>query len=189
MKLESLKEKIESQNAEFDAMTNAEKRVAVAQDCLDRIEIGQIHPDGGLFFSKQVFNASFNENEEIVCSWNLKDVLNSEIPTCSACAKGGLFLSYVGRVNNYSIGDISDGNDELNNNHKKLLEIFDIEQLSAIEFAFEGRQHIHNDLNGNKIYHKKYDELYSFSDKFTTYKDLMIDICKNIIENKGTFVW
>jgi hypothetical protein len=102
--------------------------------------------------------------------------------TCEVCAKGGLFVSYIGRVNNFS--DDCLGNDESNEAHKKLLEVFTLRQLAIIEYAFEGTQYIYSvnipyDLE--KKLHKFYDENYDDDDK------RLIKICENIIKNKGTF--
>jgi hypothetical protein len=102
--------------------------------------------------------------------------------TCEVCAKGGLFASYIGRVNNFSNECL--GNEEDNEAHKKLLEVFTLRQLAIIEYAFEGSQYINSVSIPNDMQKKLegfYDENFGDDDQ------RLIKICENIIKNKGTF--
>jgi hypothetical protein len=165
-KLEQFIKKIEKTNKIFNESTKAQKRVMIAQDCIDRLGCKLLSANTGSFIT---FMGLVNQEK-----------VNTK--TCEVCAKGGLFVSYIGRVNNFS--DDCLGNDESNEAHKKLLEVFTLRQLAIIEYAFEGTQYIYSvnipyDLE--KKLHKFYDENYDDDDK------RLIKICENIIKNKGTF--
>lgn len=137
--VKSLAKKIEEENAIFEAATPAEKRVTIAYDCLARIEMGQIVTANNYFCSIDT---------DVKIDDSLKQALAEKKQVCSACAKGSLFMSYIGRVNNYIKHSSRVGNEENNVEHEKLLEIFTLDQLALIEFVFEGTQHINksNDL-------------------------------------------
>ena len=196
--LQELNEQIKKDNEVFLASSNAEKRVAIAQDCLARIAFQQFKPHTGSI-CKFTFNNSTKKD-------GLKNLLDKG-ESCHVCAKGGLLVAYVGRVNELKVKDLSghyydnpvdDFNSLDTNEHRKLLEIFDGHQLALIETVFEDNQYLTIDENNNEInldmdaieeYRTKI--LLDWSTgiidlKFETF--LLNDICENIIANKGTFV-
>lgn len=171
-----LTKKIEADDAIFASLDNAGKIVKIAEDCIQRIRMKQISTYPGSFLE----DVTENKADSLKCLLNT----NSKF-TCQSCAKGGLFLSYVGRVNDFSVGQIQYGNDIRNNEHVKLLEIFTIEQLALIEYAFEGIQHLggyvkngqniniqFDDKTENKVkkFFKKYGGIMSELDFITTYE-------------------
>lgn len=193
--LEALVKQIENENETFEALTIEEKRVVIAQDCIARIKLNQLNAKRGRFIDDgdlnvvrgKNYNDDLLDNNDIeVCS--VKEKFNT-LPTCSACAKGSLFLTYVGRVNSFNTNEfnLSNNNETTDNAHKKLLEIFSLEQLALIETAFEGIQFIDEDFAGNliEIPHSK---VIKFNKKYEIPNDRMIAICKNIIKNNGTFI-
>jgi hypothetical protein len=164
---EKLIKSIEKSNKIFNESTKAQKRVMIAQDCIDRLACKLLSANTGSFITY----AGAEVNQERVNTIG-----------CEVCAKGGLFASYIGRVNNFS--DDCIGNDKDDLAHKKLLEVFTLRQLAIIEYAFEGTQYIYSvdipyDLE--KKLEKFYDEIFYDDDK------RLIKICENIIKNKGTF--
>lgn len=166
-KLQKFIKKIEETNKIFNESTKAQKRVMIAQDCIDRIKCNLLTANTGSFI---VYNGS-NVNQTRV-----------NATTCEVCAKGGLLASYIGRVNNFN--DECLGNDEDNEAHKKLLEVFTLRQLAIIEYAFEGTQYIYSISIPHDMQKKLedfYDENYEDDDQ------RLIKICENIIKNKGTF--
>lgn len=198
MTLEDLNKLIEKNNLIFDQLSPAEKRVAIAEDCITRIKIKQIEARQGSFIRESDFygGIGFHENGDMFKKPNymeqyqneVKDIINSSPITCSACAKGALFISYVGRVNN--VNRVYDSVNIDNAEHKKLLELFSAEQLSLIELAFEGYQYLTHDENHCRIQldldvRESARELaYSITDT----NERLIAICENIIENKGEFI-
>ncbi len=195
--VESLAQKIKRENNKFNSATQAEQRVMIAKDCLARIEMEQIIPQVGHFCKIKDFNPKEN----------IKTKLETTNLVCMACAKGSLFMSYIGRVNNYTANEYSISNDEDNLEHHQLLKIFEPQQLALIEYVFEGKQFIFNEEFDLSIYFKKIvkfrekvdkeiefytdddDFIHSTCDIENEYSPkLLIAICKNIIKNKGTFV-
>ena len=195
MDLKNLNTIIEKNNLEFERMSKAEKRVTIAEDCITRINIDQIKPKQGLFISQIDFYGRFNGFDEH-CEMDymseydndVKEIINSSPITCSACVKGALFLSYVGRVNN--VRKINNSVSILDSEHQKLLELFSSRQLAMIEYAFEGYQFLYVDENGNKIIFsdEELNKLTNFYLKNASNVEAMIAICENIIENKGEFI-
>lgn len=188
MKLEKLNKLIEEQNEEFKNASPAEKRVIIAKDCIERIKLNQILPDRGCLIE-------YDDLEE----GSIKNQLEKgNIINCQACAKGGLFLSYIGRVNNFDRKDFTqswqDGYNKLESSESiKLLELFEPEQLILIETAFEGYQVINDDPNEEDFVDLT-DLIRNESPMFYRYAypddmDRLIQICQNIIRNKGTFIW
>jgi hypothetical protein len=174
--VETLIKNIEASNEVFNKATKAQKRVMIAKDCIARIEAKLFFPNRGSLIKSEAMNIN-------------KETLNSI--ECQICAKGGLFASYVGRVNNFdcrtsSVGNWNSPDDKL---HTKLSEIFTYKQLSLIECAFEGRKYLMRDNKGNNIIFgdKTYDKAENYRDSFETSNECLIEICENIIRNKGTF--
>lgn len=199
MKLQDLREKIEAENDLFNNMTPAEKRVVVAQDCLVRIHMNQISIKSGTFLCGIDGNPFYHT--ENLSDKSIRDEINSdETFSCRACAKGSLFMSYVGRVNEVIFAEVKDNNSINDDDHKKLLEIFSAEQLALIEMVFEGRQFIHHTKNKRNELGAfiKGDEItfsYEIKDKIdeirknnSTAEQRIEYICNNIIENKGDFI-
>ncbi len=195
--LDQLVARIEAGNEKFVKLSKAKQRVVIAQDCLDRMEIGHLKPKGGKFIDDShlslivLGDAKGNmRNVTEVASCSLKEKFNS-MPVCSACAKGSLLLSFVGRINHFDVNDLTFGNNNPTDDksHAKLLEIFDLRQLALIEMAFEDSLYIHETLEGKplkftKNTHKKASDFWYNYDYST---DRMRAICENIIANKGTF--
>ena len=191
--LEELVTRIELSNEKFIKLSKAKQRVVIAQDCLDRIKINQLKPLNCKFIDdndlKTIVLGSdsdvFLDSVTEVASCSLKEKFNV-MPVCSACAKGSLLLSFVGRINSFDVNDLSfkNNNDSNDKSHSKLLEIFDVRQLALIEMAFEDCLYISETQEGKPINftkntHKKASEFwynYDYS------RDRMIAICKNIIE-------
>lgn len=163
--LEQLNKRIEKSNEKFASMTPAQKRVEIAYDCMARLSVGQLTGNQGnicRFETKE--SDSWGDRKEIDVNQkdNIQELLKKGIE-CSVCAKGGLLMSYVGRVNEFKVGNLSntqyhDGNlDDVEYNtvtdgeHTKLLELFDVHQLALIETVFEDEQCLRKDAEGKKI--------------------------------------
>ena len=169
--IKELAEKIERENKEFNKMTKAQKRVKIAEDCLDRIYMSQIKPESGSLIGE-------------------------------GSIKGGLFLSYIGRVNSKNF-------DELTHDHEidgpqmvTLTKIFSVRQLELMEVFFEGVGYsfydnrdlcpkISTSIEFPQSLLKRVGSLVGIrqgkSGKIKGDTEKMIYICENLIENKGTF--
>ena len=188
MKLEVLNKRIGEQNKMFKKASPEQKRVIIVKDCIARIKLEQLKPDTGCFV-----------NYEEIDSGDIKSLLEKNgIQQCIACAKGSLFLTYIGRVNSFSWEDFTPSFDDNYNElesveSQRLLEIFSAEQLVLIETAFEGYQVICNDASEEDFIDLRHlirnQKPNYYKNKFEDAKDRLIHICENIIRNKGTFVW
>lgn len=169
---------IEESNEEFLKMTPAQKRVQIAKDAIERIKLGQLR-------SQRRVTVSIHDDGE---KDSLKELLNTEIVRCDVCAKGGLFLAYVGRVNEFRTDDI-DNRSSLNSKEmEKLLEIFDPLQLNGIEAAFERVNVCHEFSEGSE----EDNEFIKACSRYTLFEDwnmeqVMFSICRNIIKHDGEF--
>src|SRR6478609_1141079 len=130
--LESLAKKIEKENELFSEMTKEQKKVTIAKDCIARIKLEQLKPRKNSFMDYDFHDEAEYLGEKLGTD-SLKTVVNSDkLPTCQVCAKGGLFLSYIGRANNFEICELSNDNDVDGSEHQKLLEIFTMTELAYI---------------------------------------------------------
>lgn len=178
MKLTTLANKIKRENKYFQEATRAEKRVIIAKDCITRIKLEQLIANKGKVFISEILPRE----------GNIKNIINESSDfQCNACAKGGLLMSYIGRINNLDFCDIStsDGCSKVESRKdlKKLKGIFTELQLDLIEAAFEGDLY-NNQESSNK---KKEENYKAFFRKYTSSSNRLIAICQNIIDNKGTF--
>lgn len=160
--------RIEETNELFNKSTPEKQRVMIAQDCIDRIKAILLIPKRQRIIS---LPDDININKE-----NVNSV------TCKVCTKGGLLASYVGRVNNFDQSCVINNHSD-NAVHKKLLEVFTLEQLAIIEFAFEGSQYIYSVDISDDLGEK----LRLFYDDYKTDEERLIAICENIIDNNGDF--
>lgn len=176
-------EQIEKENDEFLALSKNKKKVKIAQDVLVRLKFNNIEAENGIFYSTDYWGNS------------VKEIINDDFfdyPVCNCCAKGSLFLSYIGRVNNYTFCEEYDErklNDVNLFEHRKLLELFSIEELDAIEIAFEGRSYIYK-LNSDEVanvleWRKKLKQ----GNTSKGVNKILKAICNNIIKNDGEFVY
>jgi hypothetical protein len=184
--IKALAEQIEADNELFNSMTEAEKRVVIAHDCIIRIHAEQIKAHQNQFFGNL---EDFKDNENTV---SIKETINNceNVPTCEVCAKGGLFLSIVGRVNNFTFDEVWGDNDLDSDEHTELLNYFSARQLAYIEMAFENAQHLDYDEDGDPIdfTQEQITNSQEFFYKFEYSNDRLIAICENIINNNGEFV-
>ena len=177
-----LKDYIEETNEAFEKASPDQKRVMIAKDVLLRIELRNINMKRGNFLSKRSLPLE---------KGSFKDMLNYyKRPVCDVCAKGALFCSIIGRVNNLTIDEllsmdimVSSFSDPA---HQELKKYFSEEQIDLIEIALEGSSFLNiadYDDYGKAIdfHHNHFVE----SDSSAEYN--MIAICNNIIENNGTF--
>lgn len=204
--ISKLNRQIEAENELFNAMSKNEKKVQIAKDCIARIKAEQIKPDCG----EVIFDAHLLQRQDE----SLQSILNNSknLTTCQTCAKGSLFMSYIGRTNRFNSTQIKGYNNIDGIEHQKLLEIFSAKEIAYIEFAFEGKQYLDEDEDGNKIifpkreitkvrkFYIKHGGKYegnpindsfdnrSFDNEMFDSEKRMIAICKNIIRNKGEFI-
>lgn len=171
---------VEKSNKAFELMTKSEKRVQIAKDVISRLEFKNLSADTGSLIkttTKSIVKESGKES--------LKDFVNTGT-TCEVCAKGGLFMSYIGRVNKFKSSDITKSRHSHEHNSAemiKLQEIFSDIQLVLIETVFEGRL-VLTDRFISERNRQRAEKMYR---KYENSNSRLVAICENIIRNKGTF--
>ena len=168
--------RIKRQNAAFNRMTPAQQRVVIAKDCIDWIRAGQFRGRCGVIVEQDLFEYG-----------SVKDQLLQSELACDVCAKGGLFLSYIARVNEFDYTPTTNMNSNTRGtkNMKVLSKLFDWNQLNLIETAFEGNVCVgRSRMKIGDI--RAAEEFYENSHGSSGYR--LIQICENIIKNKGTFI-
>lgn len=155
----------------FNKMSRNEKRVHLAKDVLLRIKSEHLYLSKGEFFS----------NKYEMTHSKLKSFINTQ--QCIVCAKGAIFCSYVGIVN-----EIEYVPNQRVDNWKKdldpLLKIFTRFELDLFETLYENimyswcksRRTIFNIL-------EYYQENTALSNL-----ERIIDLMENIIENEGELI-
>lgn len=179
--------------SQFNKLPKWKKRVVVAQDVIDRIKLGQLVPENGEFVNRRQIT-----DQTVQISEKLK------LPkfSCEVCAKGGLFMAYIGIENGIRFNDMKGGPNTNGENMKKLSKIFPKKQLNQIEMAFEGfvcpgdglsvieRRKLDSSKNYYNNLCNRYDEktvTENHNQKYNFPKFALISICKNIIKNNGEF--
>lgn len=170
-------------------MSPAEKRVEIAKDLIARIQLEQISALG----SNGIVSFQYTD----FASDSIKSLLeNVETTVCKVCAKGGLLMSYIGRVNEMSRQDLISHEGQNSNycfdpeslHHQKLKEVFDVEQLVLIEEAFEGRTVLGDGTFNFVVKNEKRYDAYSYKEQYEDANERLIAIAENIIKNEGTFI-
>jgi hypothetical protein len=195
--LAELNSKIEQSNEEFLQASPAKKRMILAQDVLDRIDIGQLKPDRLGSTVQMVTKNHYTDGgyDDVYLAYysnkdvSIKESLQNPTVQCQVCAKGGMFLSLIGRVNEFTWRDFSPFTNHNLPPQQKLLEIFSERMLAAIEAAFEGGTHVDVDLLGRLLWvetdHFEFNRYYC---NYDNSNDRLKAICENIIQNEGSFV-
>lgn len=200
---------IQKWNNYFESLSPEEKRVALAQDVIQQLKAEKIIANNRVYLSIEDFGEQFIGNET-----SAQKIL-PEI-TCSVCALGGLFHSYIKYKNNVNIDLIEEGCPVklINKFSETLNKYFDDFQLILIETAFESFEYreyfedeefagydlegydgkykdiIFNNDQKNQIFKsEEYAENLNLTGEENDYTEILLfNIMRNIIRNNGTFV-
>jgi len=168
---------VQKSNEKFQKLTNAQKRVQIAQDVIKSLNAGKLVAEQGVYVARNRPTKMLGTDlfdEEIVCEL---DTVLEKIPKCNVCALGGLFVEAVKRYDKIKTDEISAGPWQ-NELHYYLKKFFSIDQLKMIEDAFESE--------GPNIYYGNHKALV-FCHTIKKPRDRMLKIMNNIVENNGTF--
>lgn len=181
-----------NKNLKFAQLTPGQRRVAIAKDVIQQIELGKIHPEAGVYIA---------------------DVKTGDDKTvsCNACALGSLFACAVNKpelkahVKDFldvdAEEDISFAVDSTDAREmRRLLEpYFSLSQLELIETAFEcgnvtnssglSESYLNRAVSFGERYQPEEDEYGDFDEEEAREMDRkrLVAIMKNIIKNNGTF--
>lgn len=158
---------------QFDRLTPARRRMAVAQDVLDTLALPKrkrFKPTRGVYCLFDVSKKVFKDGDQ-----QLRDLLPRIERHCEACAMGALLISYVRIANHVTVDEtvrIPDSglektwpavdDDEI---IRALEDFFPLSMLREIELAFEQSEKWNKERPTKRLR----------------------AICENIVENKGKF--
>lgn len=141
--------RIARDNAAFEKMTPAQKRVQIARDVIAQIDASRLVPKFGTWLSTKNNGPLVTPSSVKDSNAELKDVL-SKVKQCTGCAIGGMFMCAVERADKLKIKELSDFWEEegcdKNTQYvdiddtdafEYLSRFFSAQQLSEIEAAFE----------------------------------------------------
>ncbi len=204
-KLEAYNAKIDARNKAFKSLSKAEKRVAIAKDCIQQLELKKIRATQGTYFQAKVkldskehtslpYYSSTPVTETVVdTDMQVQKVVQS-MKSCNACALGTVFACTVGIANKLKINDLNKDYESTqldgiafdgSTMYDYLRGFFTTKQLTMIECAFEKY-----DTMGERSEAGHANQLASalFGRKYPSAKARMIAIMKNVIKNGGEFV-
>jgi hypothetical protein len=186
---------LEKWNKEFNSLSDAEKRVAIAKDVLAQIKKEVIIPQRSTYLKLNNWR-NFEETEQVNKHINKVE--------CTCCALGSMFLSHIKYNNHCTVEDLL-GFDSDRIVEKGLEQYFDSGQLVLMETAFERwEQNYNEDYDEgilqieDGIFHgwtlkslglteddldkagRLYDDIDDDTERLTL-------IMKNLIKNKGEF--
>lgn len=153
--------------------TKKQKRIECVKDVLARLRYRNV--EEGYYLN--TFLQNLPDSVEKPTAKELR-----QFEKCEACAKGNLFLSHLRLYDGFTCNQIRyEGNLE-DIQSDALTEYFDQDQLNLIENAFEGCtiKRVNNSYENEKAK--------EFGKKFSKPKARLRAICKNILENDGTFI-
>lgn len=152
----------------YDKMTRAERRVAIAKDVIKHIKAQQLkvktsygyvkHPQG-MAALEHIAKSAYND----------KDLANKLKQECGVCARGAMMLCKVAKFNNYNFDIQNYGYLGGWDTFEALRDAFSMDQLDAIERAFEG-----TDLESVFVH-------------IQDPSDRLLAIMQNIVDHNGTF--
>lgn len=183
-------------NKAFEALSPADKRVAIARDVLAQLSTKRLVPRTGVWLAGANMEKLYTKSD-VDKNPELQSLLATK-KECTGCALGGMFLCAVEAADDLKLGELSDvknyqrqmklspekrvysyidGGVEGEDAFKYLRKFFSQAQLEAIESAFERG-------NGSETH-----ESAAFADDEERSSERMRLIMENIIANKGTFKW
>jgi len=157
-------------SSNFNNLSVMEKRVALAQDVLQRVGAKTLvaSEDQSFFY---VIGKGIKHGD--------KTVINNAV--CEVCVKGAILCSFIGNFNKYDMGGLD--YNTVPDYPPELLEIFNPAMLDAMEIAFEKE----TDIFGNDTDYDTMDSLISTFPQFKSHERL-IAIMENIIKNEGKII-
>jgi len=195
---------IKADNAAFEKLSPARKRVAIARDVLAQIGNRLVVTQGTYFESDDLTKA--RKRRGVTKQTEIRELLNT-VESCNVCAKGALFICNIDKVNKLKIADLTGDSTQYGQIYggditDYLERLFDERQLKLIESAFEvtdmsedsadvdeydfeTSEDIEAAIEFGRLFQTEPEN--SYDDVETDAVSLLRAIMENIIVNKGTF--
>lgn len=189
--IKKLNNKIAKENAAFEKLSPAKKRVAIARDVLAQLNAKRFIATPGNWAVPKGKESLLSASEAKTKQNKELQEIFSKIKTCNTCALGGLFVCAVESADKIKVKDLLDfkSNEEapfddtcdvdINEDDitTYLEKYFSYDQLAEIEYAFEQGG---GALSGSQ-------EALSFVDDVESPSERMRLIMENIVVNNGIF--
>lgn len=178
---------IKAQNAAFEKLSPARKRVAIARDALAQLG-ARLRASQGVYVKTEVLA---DANREGKFNTQLQKLFK-KVEECTVSAKGALFVCQLDRTNRLKLSEVkiyTHASDQLQGGDvtNYLERLFTPRQLELIESAFECRDMRDDDSEeDDEIWVAvEFGEL--FVDEFNDDELRLRAILENIVANRGTF--
>lgn len=213
-KLKDLNKQIEEANKNFKKMSASQKRVAIAKDVIDQLKkenytavtnsyLTVFAPENNTLSAVLSGTEKVDDTSGVVSNIDAAALFCDTSTTCTCCARAAMFVSSVRKFDNLKLGEVDI--DYLYPQDKIELELenFQFEhqevkfftplQILMIESCYERANLGHKAPKGIDAWSKNNTILADASALYgkslsSNAKERMIQIMKNIIKNKGTFV-
>lgn len=186
--LKKLRKQIRDRERNFQNMSLARKRVAIAKDVLDSLKTRKIIASAGTYVGGKPedlmsLNEIWDENKSDYVTKDEKDgkqfrdvLVENNLPSCTACAVGSIFMCTVLRHDDITVNDCNSGDDESMRSYLK--KFFTRTQLDLMESAFE---------KGGFGYTNRTENAIDFGKLYRTDNERLKAIMENVVRNNGTF--
>lgn len=163
-------------------MTRNERKVALAQDVLAKLDADLIVAEKGAYLE-----GDLQVGKGVITPEDCQTIYGS----CEMCAKGALLVSRIDKYNTVEWDDLVNVEDDYfsladESTFHGLKEAFTQEELDLIEIAFEGwspRPERSDEYDQDLVYRSKY----MLSRDYPP-QDRLREICNNIVSNNGNFI-
>ncbi len=174
-----------SKNA-FDNMSAEDKRVAIAIDVIANIDSKRVRPVKGTYVD---FKKDIGLKDPELQDKEVNEVIRDK--TCYSCALGSMFICAIDKFDRLKVGE-SGARQSSNSNgdgfglsavYNYLGRFFSVDQLAAMETAFEGSSFL-NAPRDEELYRRSTLFCKGIVDPTERLKKIM----SNVIFNNGTFI-
>lgn len=195
--LEAQRKFIEEANARFKKLSAADKRIEIARDVIAQIKSAKYKAAMGVYvataspiYDDDLMHGYSNKGDETEREKQLCEVFQ-DMPKCTVCARGAMFVSACRMFNHFSVGEFadaggtSDGADpDSFSDYEETF--FTKKQVGMIESAFEKD----TDFGYGREACSRKDSLAAvlFGKQYGKAEERLTAIMQNIIKNEGDFV-
>lgn len=169
--------RIEKQNAAFHRLSNKRQRIAIAKDVLEQIRLKTYVAVPGTYVDSETLSDLADKADMDSEDFDLQKALLGNAPECEVCGLGAAFCS-MARLGDKVSFEVADAP------HESLTPIFGLQQVSLIEYTFEGGDAGggEENLSGEEIQAAR-----RFYRKYPKADKRLAAIFRNIVKNDGTF--
>lgn len=212
--------KKQTNQIKFNNLSAAEKRILIAKDAIKQLQLNKYVAEKGCWVSlnldeetrNQIEDGKFKERNLNDYEQEWQGILQRKEVSCQVCGLGAVFASAVRLNNNYVASPFADV--AWKDLYPRLAKYFSMDQLAAIEIAFEGGDGMNwfeedgfagptakiiKSVKGNSYKHLSYNKLnqaqknlftkaLKFSERYDENQKCLLAIMRNIVKNNGKFV-